>query len=122
MHFIGVNLGRSALGPSPSSAVAILDDSSQLLIDPVSFRHARELVGLLAGVPASELVIAVAAPRSVPDQAAENYSVRSCETEARRRFDRAPRRSPRPRCCTTAGPRSSSGTSTASPSSRRTPR
>jgi predicted nuclease with RNAse H fold len=77
---VGVDLGCSAQSGSPSSAVAVLDAAGKLTGPPRHFRRAAELVAFLAPLPRGSMVIAVDAPRSVPDHTKENYARRSCET------------------------------------------
>jgi predicted nuclease with RNAse H fold len=77
---VGIDLGCSALSGSPSSAVAILDGDGKLTEAPRHFRRAAELASFLAPLPRDRTIVAVDAPRSVPDHARENYARRSCET------------------------------------------
>lgn len=78
--YIGVDLGCSAMsGGGPKSAVAILDADGQLCREVKHFRQAKVLVEAVSGLDRKSMIMAVDAPRSVPDHAAENYAYRSCE-------------------------------------------
>ena len=79
MNFIGIDLGCSALTGSPGSAVAVLDDAGKLPEPPVHFSTAEELAELVSGYKRDDVIVAVDAPRSVPDHTKENYAYRSCE-------------------------------------------
>ena len=81
--YIGVDLGCSARTKTPSSAVAVLDERGRLLGTPRHFRTADELVNEIRGYDWSEVILAVDAPRSVPDHRVEDYARRSCERELR---------------------------------------
>src|SRR5690349_6067305 len=83
-YFVGIDLGCSALSARPSSAVAILNADGRLVEAPKHFRRARDLVEILAPLPRDRMIIAVDAPRSVPDQENEDYARRSCEREAQK--------------------------------------
>jgi predicted nuclease with RNAse H fold len=80
MDYVGIDLGCSAVSATPSSAVAVLDDAGRLKQEPRHFRKAAELVAFLAAIPPDQMIIAVDAPRSVPDHTKENYARRTCET------------------------------------------
>src|SRR3712207_2259253 len=84
MDYVGIDLGCSAVSTQPTSAVAVLDEGGRLREEPRHFRRAAELVDYLAPLPRDGMVIAVDAPRSVPDWARENYARRSCETALQR--------------------------------------
>ena len=98
--YIGVDLGCSARTKTPSSAVAVLDERGRLLGTPRHFRTADELVNEIRGYDWSEVILAVDAPRSVPDHRVEDYARRSCERELRselgERNARGKVRKPRP--------------------------
>ena len=81
MNYIGVDLGCSALSKKASSAVAILDDSGQLVDKPQHFRKAAELQQVVFHYNPQSVILAVDAPRSVPDHTIENYTYRSCEQD-----------------------------------------
>lgn len=81
MNYIGVDLGCSALSKKASSAVAILDDSGQLVDKPQHFRKAAELQQVVFHYNPQSVILAVDAPRSVPDHTRENYAYRSCEQD-----------------------------------------
>ncbi|MFX1487297.1 MAG: hypothetical protein ACFFBS_09435 [Promethearchaeota archaeon] len=81
MNYIGVDLGASAVSKKASSAVAILGDSGCLINEPKHFNTAAELVQLLSQFNPQSIILAVDAPRSVPDNTTENYAYRSCEKE-----------------------------------------
>jgi len=53
---------------------------------PLLFRKAVELKAVVDQYPHQEIIIAVDAPRTVPDHTKENYSYRSCERELKK-FD-----------------------------------
>ncbi|MCK4659902.1 MAG: hypothetical protein KAV82_10315 [Phycisphaerae bacterium] len=78
MDYIGVDLACSAQSRNPS-AVAFLDPQGCLQETPRHFKQTKELVEVLSRYDSDELIIAVDAPRSVPDWSAENYAYRSCE-------------------------------------------
>lgn len=59
--------------------MAILNDSGQLMERPQHFRKADELVGEICKHPPESVILAVDAPRSVPNNTEENYAYRSCE-------------------------------------------
>src|SRR5689334_10274965 len=80
MDYVGIDLGCSAISTKPSSAVAVMDEAGKLKEAPRHFRKAAELVSYLATIPPDKMIIAVDAPRSVPDHTKENYARRSCET------------------------------------------
>lgn len=80
LHHVGIDLGCSATSIRPSSAVAILNGEGKLVGEPRHFRRAAELVNALAPYERAKMLIAVDAPRSVPDHGRENYARRSCET------------------------------------------
>jgi len=77
--YIGVDLGSSAVSKKPSSAMAILNDSGQLIEKPQHFRKASELVKDVSKYSPESIILAVDAPRSVPNNTEENYAYRSCE-------------------------------------------
>lgn len=79
MDYIGVDLGCSAVSKKITSAVAILDDSGQLVDKPQHFRKAAELQQVVSHYNLQSVILAVDAPRSVPDHTRENYAYRSCE-------------------------------------------
>ena len=79
MDYIGVDLGSSALSKRVSSAVAILDDAGRLVAEPQHFKKAGELQQIVAQYDPQSVIVAVDAPRSVPDHTKENYAFRSCE-------------------------------------------
>lgn len=81
---MGVDLGCSALSASASSAVAVLDAQGRLALPPRHFRRGNELAAIVSTWPRDQILIAVDAPRSVPDQLNENYARRSCEREAQK--------------------------------------
>lgn len=81
MDYIGVDLGCSALSKKASSAIAILDDSGQLVDKPQHFRKAAELQQVVSHYNPESVILAVDAPRSVPDHTRENYAYRSCEQD-----------------------------------------
>ncbi len=76
---IGVDLGCSATTRQPSSAMAIIDANGVLQERPLHFRRACELAEVVSRFNPRRIVLAVDAPRSVPDHTAENYAYRSCE-------------------------------------------
>lgn len=76
---VGIDMGASAVSADPSSAVAVLDAAGQFVEKPRLFRRARELVEIVKAFPREQTIIAVDAPRSVPDHTVENYARRSCE-------------------------------------------
>jgi predicted nuclease with RNAse H fold len=80
MHHVGIDLGCSATSTRPSSAVAVIGPEGRLKDEPRHFRRAAELVEILKPLDRARTVIAVDAPRSVPDHGHENYARRSCET------------------------------------------
>ena len=79
MDCMGVDLGCSALSKGATSAVAILDDAGGLVGKPQHFRKATELQQIVSQYNPASLIVAVDAPRSVPDHTEENYAYRSCE-------------------------------------------
>ena len=82
LHYIGIDLG--CLAVRKSSAVAILDDQGRLQDNPVHFAKSSDLVKSLGNRRHDQMLVAVDAPRSVPDHQDENYSTRRCELEAHR--------------------------------------
>ena len=78
MDYIGVDLAATAQGRNPS-AFAILDGQGRLRETPQHFKWAAELVAMVRRYDPAEVVLAVDAPRSVPDWSEENYAYRSCE-------------------------------------------
>ena len=84
MDYVGIDLGCSAVSTDATSAVAVFDDAGRLREEPRHFRRAAELVDYLAPLPRDRMIVAVDAPRSVPDWTRENYARRSCETELQR--------------------------------------
>ena len=81
MHYIGVDLGASAVSKKASSAVAILDHTGCLVDEPKHFSIAAELVNVVSQFNPQSVILAVDAPRSIPDNTTENYAYRSCERE-----------------------------------------
>lgn len=81
MNYIGVDLGCSALSKKASSAIAILDDAGQLVDEPQHSRKAGELQRVVSNYNSQSVIVAVDAPRSVPDHTRENYAYRSCERD-----------------------------------------
>lgn len=81
MNYIGIDLGCSAVSKKVTSAVAILDDSGQLVDKPQHFRKAAELQQVVSHYNPQSMILAVDAPRSVPDHTRENYAYRSCEQD-----------------------------------------
>jgi len=79
---IGVDLAATAQGRN-WSAVAVLDGRGRLRDEPTHFRRAEELVEVVRRLDPADVVLAVDAPRSVPDWGAENYAYRSCERAAK---------------------------------------
>lgn len=79
MNYMGVDLGCSALSRKASSAVAILDNTGRLVDEPRHFRKACELQQAVSHYNPQSVIVAVDAPRSVPDHTKENYTYRSCE-------------------------------------------
>ena len=79
--YLGVDLGCTAVGKRPTSAVAVLDSNGKLQGEPIHFRKASELVEAVSQFNRSEMIIAIDAPRSVPDHTKENYAYRSCERD-----------------------------------------
>lgn len=79
MDYVGIDLGCSAVGHAPSSAVAILNGNGKLRDEPQHFRQAGELAEAVSQCDREQIIIAVDAPRSVPDHTRENYAYRSCE-------------------------------------------
>lgn len=78
--YVGVDLGCSATsGGGPKSAVAILDADGQLCREVKHFRQAKELIEAVSDLNRKSMIMAVDAPRSVPDHTVENYAYRSCE-------------------------------------------
>lgn len=84
MNYIGVELGCSALSRKASSAAAILDDTGQLTEEPRHFRKAYQLLEVVSRYNPQSVILAVDAPRSVPDHTKENYTYRSCEKDIKR--------------------------------------
>ena len=79
---IGVDLAATAQGRNPS-AFAVLDGRGRLVEPPQHFKRAEELVTLVRRHDPAEAVLAVDAPRSVPDWSAQDYAYRSCEKAAK---------------------------------------
>lgn len=78
---VGIDLGASARSTDASSAIAVLDSAGELVGPPRHFRRRVELVELVHRLPCERTLIAVDAPRSVPDHREEDYARRSCETQ-----------------------------------------
>ena len=81
--YIGIDLGCSAASRRPTSGVAILDSHGKLLAEPSHFRSITDLQAVLFSCDLENSIVAVDAPRSVPDHREENYSERSCERDLR---------------------------------------
>lgn len=79
MNYMGIDLGCSAVSKKVTSAVAVLDDSGHLIEKPQHFRKAKELHQIVSQYESQSVILAVDAPRSVPDYTEENYAYRSCE-------------------------------------------
>lgn len=79
-YHVGIDLGCSAVSAKASSAVAVLNAGGALVEPPHHFRRSSELIGYMSRFPRDRIIVAVDAPRSVPDHTAENYARRSCET------------------------------------------
>lgn len=78
---VGVDMGASAVSTDASSAVAVLDAAGRFVEQPRLFRRAAELVAIVKAFPLERTIIAVDAPRSVPDISVENYARRSAESQ-----------------------------------------
>ncbi len=74
--FIGIDMSCTA---KPTSAIAVMGTDGKLLAEPLHFRRAEELAELVADYTSEGTIIAVDAPRTVPDHSQENYAYRSCE-------------------------------------------
>ena len=78
-HYIGIDLGCTAAGKGRNSAVAIVGADGKMQGDPTHFSRVAELVEAMSHFDRAEIIVAVDAPRSVPDWTIENYAYRSCE-------------------------------------------
>jgi len=81
MNYIGIDLGCSAVSKKVTSAIAILDDVGRLIDEPQHFRKAAELQQVVSRYNPQSVILAVDAPRSVPDHTRENYAYRGCERD-----------------------------------------